>query len=41
MTDEQALIAASKDGDPTALDELVRVHQGRVYAFAMRMQHTS
>ena len=37
MTDEQALIAASKNGDPAALDELVRAHQGRVYAFAMRM----
>jgi len=37
MTDEQALIAASKDGDPAALDELVRAHQGRVYAVAMRM----
>ena len=37
MTDEQALIAASKSGDPAALDELVRAHQGRVYAFAMRM----
>jgi RNA polymerase sigma-70 factor (ECF subfamily) len=37
MTDEQALIAASKDGDAAALDELVRAHQGRVYAFAMRM----
>jgi RNA polymerase sigma-70 factor (ECF subfamily) len=37
MTDEQSLIAASKDGDPAALDTLVRVHQDRVYGFAMRM----
>ena len=37
MTDEQTLIAASKNGDPAALDELVRAHQGQVYAFAMRM----
>lgn len=37
MTDEQALIAASKDGDPAALDTLVRTHQNRVYGFAMRM----
>ena len=37
MTEERALIAASKEGDPAALDELVRTHQGRVYAFAMRM----
>lgn len=37
MTEERKLIAASRDGDPTALDELVRAHQGRVYRFAMRM----
>ena len=37
MTDEQSLIAASKDGDPAALDALVRTHQNRVYGFAMRM----
>ncbi len=37
MTDERELIAASRDGDPAALDELVRAHQGRVYRFAMRM----
>jgi RNA polymerase sigma-70 factor (ECF subfamily) len=37
MTDEQALITASKDGDPAALDALVRTHQNRVYGFAMRM----
>ena len=37
MTDEQALIAASKDGDRAALDTLVRTHQNRVYGFAMRM----
>jgi RNA polymerase sigma-70 factor (ECF subfamily) len=37
MTDEQSLIAASKDGDPAALDTLVRAHQDRVYGFAMRM----
>jgi RNA polymerase sigma-70 factor (ECF subfamily) len=37
MTDEQALISASKRGDAAALDELVRAHQGRVYGFAMRM----
>ena len=37
MTDEQSLIAASKDGDPAALDTLVRTHQDRVYGFAMRM----
>jgi RNA polymerase sigma-70 factor (ECF subfamily) len=35
--DEQALIAASKSGDPAAMDDLVRAHQGRVYGFAMRM----
>lgn len=35
--DEQGLIAASKAGDAEALDGLVRVHQGRVYGFAMRM----
>jgi len=37
MTDEQRLISASKEGDPTALDALVRAHQDRVYGFAMRM----
>lgn len=37
MTDEQALIAASKDGDRAALETLVRTHQSRVYGFAMRM----
>jgi RNA polymerase sigma-70 factor (ECF subfamily) len=37
MTDERALIAASKSGDPAALDALVRTHQDRVYSFAMRM----
>ena len=37
MTDEQSLIAASKDGDSAALDILVRIHQDRVYGFAMRM----
>ena len=37
MTDERTLIASSKGGDAAALDELVRVHQGRVYGFAMRM----
>ena len=37
MTDEQSLIAASKDGDSAALDTLVRIHQDRVYGFAMRM----
>ena len=37
MTDEEALIAASKLGDSAALDALVRAHQDRVYAFAMRM----
>jgi len=37
MTDEQALIAASKSGDSAALDALVRTHQDRVYSFAMRM----
>lgn len=37
MTDEQGLIAASKEGDPAALDALVRTHQERVYSFAMRM----
>jgi RNA polymerase sigma-70 factor (ECF subfamily) len=35
--DEQTLINASKAGDPAALDDLVRAHQGRVYSFAMRM----
>ena len=37
MTDERRLIAASKEGDPAALDALVRTHQDRVYGFAMRM----
>mgnify|MGYP005814989563 CR=1 FL=1 len=37
MKDERALVAASKEGDPAALDTLVRTHQDRVYAFAMRM----
>ena len=37
MTDEETLIAASKRGDSTALDALVRAHQDHVYAFAMRM----
>ena len=37
MTDEEALIAASKRGDSAALDALVRAHQDRVYVFAMRM----
>jgi RNA polymerase sigma-70 factor, ECF subfamily len=35
--DERALIEASRAGDATALDGLVRAHQGRVYSFAMRM----
>ncbi len=35
--DEQALIAASRTGDASAMDELVRSHQTRVYNFAMRM----
>jgi RNA polymerase sigma-70 factor, ECF subfamily len=37
MTDERALVAASRDGDPAALEALVRNHQDRVYGFAMRM----
>ncbi len=37
MTVERTLIAASKDGDPAALETLVRTHQDRVYRFAMRM----
>jgi RNA polymerase sigma-70 factor (ECF subfamily) len=35
--DEHALIAASREGDPAAVEELVRSHQSRVYNFAMRM----
>lgn len=35
--DEQALIEASRAGDPAAVEELVRSHQSRVYNFAMRM----
>ena len=35
--DEAALIAASQAGNPTAVEELVRSHQTRVYNFAMRM----
>ena len=35
--DDHALIAASQQGDPSALDALVRRHQDRVYGFAMRM----
>ncbi len=34
---ESALIQASQQGDPRALDELVRAYQSRVYSFAMRM----
>ena len=34
---EHALIEASRAGDPVALEALVRLHQGRVYNFAMRM----
>lgn len=37
MTDERALVAASRDGDPAALEALVQSHQDRVYSFAMRM----
>ncbi len=37
MGDERSLIEASKRGDTDALEELARTHQGRVYAFAMRM----
>jgi RNA polymerase sigma-70 factor (ECF subfamily) len=37
MADEHTLITASRRGDSTALDELVRTHQARVYSFAMRM----
>jgi RNA polymerase sigma-70 factor (ECF subfamily) len=37
VMEERALIAASRDGDSAALEELVRAHQGRVYSFAMRM----
>ena len=37
MTDEQALIAASQNGDTAALEALVRTHQDRVYGFAVRM----
>ena len=37
MTNERALVAASRDGDPAALEALVRSHQDRVYSFAMRM----
>jgi len=35
--DERALIEASREGDPTAVEQLVRAHQTRVYNFAMRM----
>ncbi len=35
--DEQALIHASRAGDASAMDELIRSHQTRVYNFAMRM----
>jgi RNA polymerase sigma-70 factor, ECF subfamily len=35
--DEQGLIAASRAGDASALEELVRSNQTRVYNFAMRM----
>ena len=35
--DERALIEASRAGEPTAVEELVRTHQARVYNFAMRM----
>jgi RNA polymerase sigma-70 factor, ECF subfamily len=35
--DDQDLIAASRAGDPSAMEELVRSNQQRVYNFAMRM----
>jgi RNA polymerase sigma-70 factor (ECF subfamily) len=35
--DERDLIAASRAGDPSAMEELVRSNQQRVYNFAMRM----
>ena len=35
--EDRTLIAASRGGDPSALEALVRAHQGRVYSFAMRM----
>lgn len=35
--DEQALIQASRAGDPAAVEALVRTYQGRVYNFAVRM----
>jgi RNA polymerase sigma-70 factor (ECF subfamily) len=35
--DDHGLIAASQQGDPAALEALVRRHQDRVYGFAMRM----
>ncbi len=34
---ERTLIEASRAGDSTAVEELVRSHQARVYSFAMRM----
>jgi RNA polymerase sigma-70 factor (ECF subfamily) len=35
--DDRALIEASQAGDPTAVEDLVRSHQTRVFNFAMRM----
>ncbi|HYL81716.1 MAG TPA: sigma-70 family RNA polymerase sigma factor [Candidatus Acidoferrum sp.] len=35
--DDRKLIAASRDGDASAMEELVRANQQRVYNFAMRM----
>ncbi len=35
--EDRALIEASQAGDPAAVEELVRLHQTRVYNFAMRM----
>lgn len=37
--DEYDMLEASRAGDPAALGALVREHQARVYAFAMRMCH--
>lgn len=37
---ERALLTANRDGDPRALDELVRMHRARTVGWAWRYAHT-
>ena len=34
---ERALIEAAAGGDPTAFEKLMRMHEGKMYAVALRM----